>query len=185
MSTWLFPPFVLHKCQLIRVPSSNPYKAVLAYLTVPLYSLFIYLFWAVTIIWSTIFLFDSCSAAQPCLTPCDPMDCSPPGASVHVILQARKLEWVAIFFSRGSSWPQNQTHIPYLTIVCMLYIYALECKLLENRNFILFTTVSSTLRKVIVIEKSTHKIFLECWVKNIERVTIVSFSIFPSTWNLS
>ena len=34
--------------------------------------------------------------AQSCLTFCDPMDCSPPGSSVHGILQARTLEWVAI-----------------------------------------------------------------------------------------
>ena len=39
--------------------------------------------------------------AQSCPRPCDPMDCSPPGSSVHRILQARKLEWVAISF-RGS-----------------------------------------------------------------------------------
>ena len=38
---------------------------------------------------------------QSCLTFCDPMDCSPPSASVHGILQARILEWVAIPFSRG------------------------------------------------------------------------------------
>ena len=38
--------------------------------------------------------------AQSCLTLCDPMDCSLPGSSVHGILQARILEWVAIFFSR-------------------------------------------------------------------------------------
>ena len=37
--------------------------------------------------------------AQSCLTLCDPMDCSPPGSSVHGILQARILEWVAISFS--------------------------------------------------------------------------------------
>ena len=36
-------------------------------------------------------------------TLCDPMDCNPPGSSVHGILQARVLEWVAICFSRGSS----------------------------------------------------------------------------------
>ena len=40
---------------------------------------------------------------QLCLTLFDPMDCSPPGSSVHGILQARILEWVAIPFSRGSS----------------------------------------------------------------------------------
>ena len=39
---------------------------------------------------------------QLCLTLCDPMDCSLPGSSVHGILQARILEWVAVPFSRGS-----------------------------------------------------------------------------------
>ena len=39
------------------------------------------------------------------------MDCSPPGSSVHRILQARILEWVAISFSRGSSWPRNRTWV--------------------------------------------------------------------------
>ena len=40
---------------------------------------------------------------QSCLTLSDPMDCSPPGSSVHGILQARILEWVAMPFFRGSS----------------------------------------------------------------------------------
>ena len=39
--------------------------------------------------------------AQSCLTLCDSVDCSPPGSSVHGILQARILEWIAISFSRG------------------------------------------------------------------------------------
>ena len=42
---------------------------------------------------------------------CDPMDCSLPGASVHGILQARILAWVAISSSRGSSQPRDQTHV--------------------------------------------------------------------------
>ena len=46
---------------------------------------------------------------QPCSTQCDPMDCSPPGSSVHGILQARILEWVAIFSSRGSFQLRNWT----------------------------------------------------------------------------
>ena len=45
--------------------------------------------------------------AQSCLTLCDPMDCSPPGSSVHEIFQARRLEWVAISFSMGSSQPMD------------------------------------------------------------------------------
>jgi len=49
--------------------------------------------------------------AQSCLTPCDTMDCSPPGSSNHGILQARMLEWVVIPFTRGSSQPRDQTHV--------------------------------------------------------------------------
>ena len=45
--------------------------------------------------------------AQLCLTLCDPMDCNPPGSSVHGIFQARVLEWIAISFSRGSSQPRD------------------------------------------------------------------------------
>ena len=41
-------------------------------------------------------------------THCDPMDCSPPGSSVHRIFQARILECIAISFSRGSSQPRDQ-----------------------------------------------------------------------------
>ena len=46
-----------------------------------------------------------------CLTLCSHMDCSSPGPSVHGILQARILEWVAISPSRGSSRPRDQTRI--------------------------------------------------------------------------
>ena len=49
--------------------------------------------------------------AQSCLTLCDPVDCSPPGSSVHGILQARILEWVAISFSRGSFLPRYWTQV--------------------------------------------------------------------------
>ena len=48
-----------------------------------------------------------CVHAQLCLTLCDPMDCSPPGSSVHGIFQERILEWVAMPSSRGSSQPRG------------------------------------------------------------------------------
>ena len=48
---------------------------------------------------------------QSYLTLCDPMDCSPPGSSVHRILQARILKWVAMHSSRGSSGPRDQTRV--------------------------------------------------------------------------
>ena len=51
--------------------------------------------------------------AQSCLTLCDPMNCSPPGSSVHEISQARILEWVTISSSRGSSWPRDWTQVSW------------------------------------------------------------------------
>ena len=48
-----------------------------------------------------------CLVAQSYPTLCDPTDCSPPGSSVHGILQARILEWVAFHFSRASSQPRD------------------------------------------------------------------------------
>ena len=41
----------------------------------------------------------------------NPMDCSPPGSSLHEIFQARIVEWVAISFSRASSQPRDQTRV--------------------------------------------------------------------------
>ena len=52
-----------------------------------------------------------CLIAQSCPTLCEPMDWSPPGSSVHGILQARILEWVAYPFSRASSQSRNQTGV--------------------------------------------------------------------------
>ena len=49
--------------------------------------------------------FQYANSLQSCSTLCDPTDCSLPGSSVHGILQARILEWVAIHFFRGSSDP--------------------------------------------------------------------------------
>ena len=49
--------------------------------------------------------------AQLCPALCGPMDRSPPGSSVHGILQARILEWISIPFSRWTSWPRGQTQV--------------------------------------------------------------------------
>ena len=52
--------------------------------------------------------------SQSRLTLCNSADCSPPASSVHGILQARILEWVAISFSMGLPWPRDQTKSPAL-----------------------------------------------------------------------
>ena len=54
---------------------------------------------------------ESVSHSILCLALCNPMDCSLPGSSIHGIVQARILEWVAIPFSRGSSWPRDRTWV--------------------------------------------------------------------------
>ena len=51
---------------------------------------------------------------QSCPILCDPVNHSPPGSSVHGILQARTLAWVAIPFFRGSSRPRDRTQVPYI-----------------------------------------------------------------------
>ena len=71
--------------------------------------------------------------AQLCPTLCDPTDCSPPGFSVHGILQARILEWIAIPFSRRTSQPRNQTLVScmagrFFTNVCFIDKYKYMCR---------------------------------------------------------
>ena len=80
-SSKLFIQLVLVYIQLVLVYSPNKYYAVL------------------------------CLVTQSCSTLCDPVDCSLPGSSVHRILQARILEWVAMPSSRGSTQPRDQTQV--------------------------------------------------------------------------
>ena len=64
---------------------------------------------------SSEFLLLSCvSVAQLCPTLCNPVDCSPPGSSVHETLQARLLEWIAISFCRRSFQPRDQTQVSHI-----------------------------------------------------------------------
>ena len=66
--------------------------------------------------------------AQSWLTLCDPVDCSPPGSSVHGILQARILEWIAISFSRGSSQPRDRTQVSCSAGRCFILWATREAK---------------------------------------------------------
>ena len=51
--------------------------------------------------------------AQLCLIFCNPLHCSLPGSSIHAMSKARKLEWVAISFSRDSSQPRDRTQVSH------------------------------------------------------------------------
>ena len=61
---------------------------------------------------SPVFVFP-CMHALACPTLCHPMDCNPLGSSVHGIILARILEWVAIPYSRGFSRPRDRTYISW------------------------------------------------------------------------
>ena len=67
---------------------------------------------------SLAFIKEESEVAQSFLTLCGSVDCSLPGSSIHGILQARILEWVAISFSRGSSRPRDQTQVSLIAGRC-------------------------------------------------------------------
>ena len=73
--------------------------------------------WTVTVVFSFRRKVKS-EVAQLCPTLCDPLNWGLPGSSVHGIFQVRVLEWVAISFSRGSSWPREQTRVSYIVGNC-------------------------------------------------------------------
>ena len=76
---------------------------------------------------------------QSCPTPCDPMHCSPPGSSVHGILQARILEWVAISFSNV-----NFIFLLLLLLFRILTLFLFLFFLLYNIGFAIHQTFSSS-----------------------------------------
>ena len=100
----------------------------------------------------------SAKSLQSCPTLCDPMDCSPPGSSVHEIFQSRILEWVAISFSRGSSLPRwlnlglphcRQT-LPPEPPGKHCYVSSTKSKCYEDReDFSLYLFLFSTLHRAL------------------------------------
>ena len=98
-------------------------------------------------------------AAQSCLTLCDPMDCSPPGSSVHGILQARILEWVAISFSRGSSLPGDRTQVSCIA-GRHFNLWATRKALSHLRRVQLFVTLWTVACQSLL---STVFSWQECW----------------------
>ena len=120
--------------------------------------------------------------AQSCLTLCDPMDCSPPGSSVHGVSQARVLEWVAISSYRGSSWPRDQTHVSCVSCIggWLLYHWATwetQCESHINNVYDLMT---------IVVRCSNYCLLWPCLVQHLGH-TYVSKSkpILFAVWQAS
>ena len=99
----------------------------------------------------------------------DLMACSPPGSSVLAILQASLLEWVALPFSRDSSWPKDQTQFPALQVDCLPSeplgkpkFYLQKCNMCEIDMFVKFSCISSFYEALVTVKK------WDCWLKNID-----------------
>ena len=99
-------------------------------------------------------------AAQSCMTLCDPMDCSPPGSSVHGIPQARILVWAAISFSRGSSQPRD-----WIWVSCIAGEFFTNWATREApwlKYLLLFPLMSLAISFAICL---FHKIIISCITK--------------------
>ena len=105
--------------------------------------------------------------AQLCLTLCDPMDCSPPASSVHGIFQARILEWIAFSFSRGSSWPRDQTRVSCIAgrvMAWYLFKSYILCSSQKYQVCILCWHLSpSNIMEIIAVKQSSFLLGLSQW----------------------
>ena len=107
-------------------------------------------------------LFVTVLVDQACLTLCSPMDCSLPGSSVHGILQARILEWVAISFSRGLSPLRDRIRVSWIAgrfftiwatreaLVCYLSLY--KCMLTCSHHYDIMQITFIALKKSSVLQ---------------------------------
>ena len=94
--------------------------------------------------------------AQSYSALCNPMDCSPPGSSVHGILQARILEWIAISFSRGSSWPRDRTHVSCVSCMSRQTL----CRL-NHKEMVLY--LKSHCQTKVFCEFPSFVFYAACW----------------------
>ena len=86
------------------------------------------IFWTMQLFFleHSVYLYIACMHAKSCPTLLWPMDCSLPCSSVHGILQARIVEWVASSFSSGSSQPRDRTHISFVSCIVKEVFYHLR-----------------------------------------------------------
>ena len=126
---------------------------------------------------------------QPCLTLCDCLDWSLPGSSVHVILQARILEWVAIPSSSGSCQLRDQTPV-FWGCRQILYPWATGETLLSARCFQFsfptnkLTSSSTHLPILLCIPSLYHSHPLVIWVRDFRVIFVLHplLSLFLHIW---
>ena len=109
---------------------------------------------------------------------CDPLDCCPPGSSVHGISQARILEWVAIPFSRGSSQPRAGTHV---SCIAGRFFTAVPPRKPCNNTVmnLIFLTSLQLVRWTVVIESK----YWNCYYHHLDQMlTFWTNSLFYNHW---
>ena len=90
---------------------------------------------------------------------CDSMECILPGSSVHRIFQARTLVWVSISYSRGSSWPRDQTFISCFSCTVRQILY--HCANWEAPYTWIFFSISTT--EARTVESADTIMYTEWW----------------------
>ena len=113
--------------------------------------------------------------AQSCLTLRNPMDCSLPNSTVHGDPQARMLKWVAISFSRGSSWPMDSGNTDELSSILQM---CMQCLPWRRCSLPALWLLSRQLYTVL----STERIIAHPFVSDIE-FTDSSYLVPLHRWN--
>ena len=106
------------------------------------------------------------------------MDCSLPGSSVHGILWARILEWVAMLSSRGSSWPRHQTHVFCISCIGrqVLFCYATwKAQRAKNKWH------KKGKKKKKLTQNKSKEIEPKSWISSVKRVTL--FQLKGNIWH--
>ena len=120
-----------------------------------------------------------------CVQLCNPADCSLPGCSVHGILQARTLEWVAMPSSRGSSQPRDQTYLCYVSCIGSRFfttsatyssLYILDINLLSDM----------TLKYFLLFHRFPFTLLHWCFYFEVIQIYLFFFSyyLWVSEWDL-
>ena len=112
--------------------------------------------------------------AQSCPTLCNPMACSPPGSSVHGVVQARELEWVVISFSRGSSRPRDQTWVSRIAGRRFTIWATREALCMQGHSLIPFTPGA--------IVELMQQLTSDCWPGALRSLS--NFSVIAILWCL-
>ena len=107
-----------------------------------------------------------CLIAQPGSTLWEPIDCSPPSSSVHVIFQVGILEWVAISFSRRSSWSKDWMHISYVSYIGRWILHLLSHQGSPNTPVCTQMWTRASFLCILLTEAQSGKFFIrqELWM---------------------